>query len=789
MPNELVFTVSQEIQPPDVVDLGGFLATQYERIRVLAFCQGDAEGQVELVISHVEGGGGGLLDRLLLDPGASVNRVYEVPGVMLALSALATSEASSSVTVWIWGFRTSPLGGGDGGEGEGEGPTEVFLPDDAITLSGVSPMAFNPEDAELRFELADAQFGLESPAVTVLTVNDQVVADTQMTIAANLITATEVLIRHRNIVRLASIDGTGRPLHFNETIWAGVAALKVTLRNPDDSPFLEEATVRVSLVDDQAVYEEATTDTGLIEFANVPNATIMVQATASGNRVGTAGGVGWVGNLAVTVAGVSSPSPIANNDFSQGTDGWNIASAPSAQIVPHQETAGPPPGATTLVQQPAPSDDPTERQRRNTQLQQELAQAAPTATPSASIVDNDLMVDTQSTQAQFVSRTFQTDPDVSAVHLRYRFVTKEVPGGYFGRSWNDYYSILVRSQSGGDRVFDVNSMNGLGLAAFSPDGSTAWRDVTLPVDIDGDVIEVELGVANVGDTALDSQIILDFVEEVRIRVIPSLTWNSTQGGLDLRFTVEGGELPESRTITVSFATGPNYGNRVGGTVFSHDVVQGTATGAYGPVRIPGNTLTNDPPGTTHLVAASSPSSVGALQDVRIGFGPNANPAVVPAAMLDVVKDGLRAAGQANATITSTARTPVDQARAMFNNLVNPQNPIPVNVANQLALYAPPGDAVINEFVNQAAGLALAQVQANAAAIEAAMVAEIFNQGPSNVSRHCADPNVRSVVDVSAAPFNANNAPLFIAAVTARLTNFIDETNNNNCFHLELVVGP
>jgi hypothetical protein len=310
------------------------------------------------------------------------------------------------------------------------------------------------------------------------------------------------------------------------------------------------------------------------------------------------------------------------------------------------------------------------------------------------------------------------------------------------------------------------------------------RDATLPVDAVADVIQVDLGVANVADGLFDSQVIVDFIEEIRVRVLPTLTWNNTQGGLDLRFTIQGGEqLPEDRNITVSFANGPGYGNRIGGSLFIQPVPQGTAAGQYGSVLICGNTFMNDPAGTTNL--ASTPDSISALLDVQLAFGPNANAAVVTAAMLDAVKDALRAAGQANATITSTARTPADQARAMFNNLVNPANPIPVNVANQLALYAPPGDAVINVFVAQTQGMTPQQIQQNAANIRAAMLQEIINQGPPNVSRHCADPNQVCVVDVFAPPFNVNNAPLFVAAVQGRLEGFIDERNTNHCFHLEL----
>lgn len=93
--------------------------------------------------------------------------------------------------------------------------------------------------------------------------------------------------------------------------------------------------------------------------------------------------------------------------------------------------------------------------------------------------------------------------------------------------------------------------------------------------------------------------------------------------------------------------------------------------------------------------------------------------------------------------------------------------------------------MINVFVAESAGLTREQIIAQAGAIQAAMETEINNQGPSNVSRHCADPAEVSVVDVTARPFNAQNADLFAASVSPRVSRFIDERNQNNCFHLEL----
>jgi hypothetical protein len=170
--------------------------------------------------------------------------------------------------------------------------------------------------------------------------------------------------------------------------------------------------------------------------------------------------------------------------------------------------------------------------------------------------------------------------------------------------------------------------------------------------------------------------------------------------------------------------------------------------------------------------------VGSIKDVRITYGANADATVVSASMIDVVKDGLRAAGASVGSITSTTRSPEDQARAMFYNTLK------TGPAEQFKTYGAAGDAVIQVYVDETAGMTPAQITANAAAIQEAMVAEINAQGPENVSHHCADPALRSVVDVAYSSFTTANRTIFRNAVTPRLTKIIDEPKNS-CLHLEL----
>ncbi len=636
---------------------------------------------------------------------------------------------------------------------EADNPLDQSLPAGALALVGAAPDTFVSRTGGLRFSLAGAEFDA-TPADVTLTINGVNVPAGSLVIEPHLLTANVTLADGRNTIFFKAYDTIGRPLYYNATLWAGSATLQVNLLNPNGTAFTQQANVVAALSDDPSVAAQGITSTGSITFTNVPARTILVKAKGAGNEIGTAGVVGTQGVVSIKMIGFNAPSPIDNNDISLGTDGWVIAPGSPVSVIPHKEII---PGFLTGG-----------------------SMVSGSSVTTSAIVDQDIMLGTSGLGERSVSRTFTTSQGTTAVKIRYRFITSEVPGGYFGSQFNDYFRVSLRSQAGGGAVSETNSMNGLGLAAFNyATGETNWREVTLPVDTAGDTIQADAAVANVGDGLFQSQVVIDFVQEIKDQVRPALAWNNTQGGLNLTWEVLDQALENDVTINVYFANGTGYANRLGAAVFSHVVPAGTAPGAGGPVHIPGTDLAGDPAGTTHLIAASSESQVGALADVRITFGPNANAGAVSAGMTDIVKDGLRAAGASTGTITSTLRSPADQARAMFNNALN------TGAQAQLALYGAAGDAVIQVYIQQTAGLTPAQIAANAATIRAAMEAEIIAQGPENVSRHCGDPAVRTVVDVSYNSFNGNNRPLFRTAVAGRVSRLIDEPNNN-CFHLELV---
>lgn len=160
----------------------------------------------------------------------------------------------------------------------------------------------------------------------------------------------------------------------------------------------------------------------------------------------------------------------------------------------------------------------------------------------------------------------------------------------------------------------------------------------------------------------------------------------------------------------------------------------------------------------------------------IKFGPKANQAVVSVHTLGVLTEILNAANLSSCLITSTSRTPADQARIMFNNIVNK------GVDAQKSLYKAAGKSVIDEYVRAK------QAGKNGVQIKAAMEAKIIAIGPEKVSHHCADPAKLNVVDI--APSSLANKLAFEKATKAAqakstVSKFLTPGNNDPAYHLEI----
>lgn len=121
------------------------------------------------------------------------------------------------------------------------------------------------------------------------------------------------------------------------------------------------------------------------------------------------------------------------------------------------------------------------------------------------------------TNAAFDLQTAHAEPKVypftKSVFIKYKFQTAEVPGGYFGTQYNDYFIVSIRSNTGSSIAIS-RSMNELGLGAFDAGGATDWYTLTFGTEEKTEWVNFNIGVSNVADNILDSQVIVDKVGDL-----------------------------------------------------------------------------------------------------------------------------------------------------------------------------------------------------------------------------------------------------------------------------------
>ena len=162
----------------------------------------------------------------------------------------------------------------------------------------------------------------------------------------------------------------------------------------------------------------------------------------------------------------------------------------------------------------------------------------------------------------------------------------------------------------------------------------------------------------------------------------------------------------------------------------------------------------------------------AARRVTIAFGSSAKPEAVTPYSRRVLEEVLAAAGLTRALVSSTSRSPDEQARVMYDNLER------YGVEHQRRLYALPGRQVIDEYVRcKQAGYGATETKAD-------MARRIVAIGPTRVSRHASDPQVLNVFDV--APSSIVQRPAFEEAVRAeqRVSFFLVPPRDPG-YHLEI----
>ncbi|OWY67428.1 hypothetical protein B7486_31830 [cyanobacterium TDX16] len=349
--------------------------------------------------------------------------------------------------------------------------------------------------------------------------NERVISDDLVQVTTNAVQFNTVLKEGRNHLLLYAEDAQGNLIYEEATLWAGSHTLQVRTVNENNQP-LSGVTVTVKLGDDENVVAHAISIDGQAVFSNLPDRTLIVEGLVNGNMFGSRAATGTDGTVTVELLGFKESSSINNNDFSFGTSGWNIDTAP-VKIVPHQEED------LTNAVSVQPSSLPLL-----------VASVDLKASPFflTASTNNDLVLTTSGEGPQKISRTFDVQPGTKNVTVRYRFITSEFPAGYFGSKFNDSYSVTLRSLNGGNLTSDSQSMNGLGSATFDASGATTFREVSIPVNSQGDTVQVDVSVSNVGDGAYDSQIVLDSVNEKKLAITKLELRDIDNKGLDFLST-------------------------------------------------------------------------------------------------------------------------------------------------------------------------------------------------------------------------------------------------------------
>jgi Transglycosylase SLT domain len=140
------------------------------------------------------------------------------------------------------------------------------------------------------------------------------------------------------------------------------------------------------------------------------------------------------------------------------------------------------------------------------------------------------------------------------------------------------------------------------------------------------------------------------------------------------------------------------------------------------------------------------------ESLVVAFAEHARSEDVTPYSLGVLKDILRASELKRALISSTARSPAEQARVMYDNCESK------GVEAMKKLYASAGDKIVDVYAkSKAAGKTPTQIRAD-------MEQKIKEIGPTSVSRHASDPHVLNVFDV--APSSIKDSVSFEKAVKA-----------------------
>ncbi|KAJ9656217.1 hypothetical protein H2201_008608 [Coniosporium apollinis] len=324
---------------------------------------------------------------------------------------------------------------------------------------GVSEDRFNRKNTDFSFEISCSELDIKN--VTAFA-NYQVVEGITVTSKAiSFAGFTDDYV----LLTLLALDVTGTPFFKSYQLLFGSIDMPVLVLGPDGQPAANvfvQANATIYPGVGQSGYTDAS---GKYTFQNLISTTVSLVAKTADNSIAVDGLAASAGQVTMKLMPFASAKDGETFDVDNGLTGWK--------------------GGVTSQ---------TAKVKR----------------------DLTLVVSTNGQSGlQTAGHSFLVHPFTKTAYIKYKFVTSEVPGGYFGSKFNDYYSITIRSDTGA-YVSATNSMNALGLGAFDYNsGSTAEFTLTLSVPANTKSVSYDVGVANVGDSAYDSSVIVTKVGDLQ----------------------------------------------------------------------------------------------------------------------------------------------------------------------------------------------------------------------------------------------------------------------------------
>ncbi len=275
------------------------------------------------------------------------------------------------------------------------------------------------------------------------------------------------------MVSAEGYDQAGWPVFGSFPLLFGSAPLTVKVVDAENNPVVG-IEVTASATTYNGIRAVATTDAeGNAHFVDIPPVTIGLKAITADGKIGVGSVAGGSETTATVVLAAFQPPVDGSPGFEveDGTTGWTDS-----------------------------KDAPITKRSMN-------------PTSLVKRAESHLVVFTNFQLAlQTGHKSFHVPENSGSAYIEYLFQTDEIPAGYFGTKYNDYFSITIRTNDGKLTTL-TRSMNELGRGAFNISGYTSWFTTQLDLSGTTSAVEYIVAVSNVADALFQSKV---FVRKVGV---------------------------------------------------------------------------------------------------------------------------------------------------------------------------------------------------------------------------------------------------------------------------------